>query len=155
MFGLPSIPENLSRPLLLSEKASYSDHDNCDGSHIAENVVFTMHNGSMSIEKLRMTLAGSIRETSWWSESLAKRILVLLEMALKAEASMGPAMKEAFTQATESAKHIGELSKEFVKEHPIITGVVCTILALGILYLIAPGVVEILGFTEYGPAAGM
>ncbi|EGP84567.1 uncharacterized protein MYCGRDRAFT_105798 [Zymoseptoria tritici IPO323] len=150
---LLSSPKDSIHCSLLSEKNCDSKYEDYSDSHLAEKMVFTLHTRSMSTGELRVALEGAIRETSW-AESIARRILGLLETALAAEASMGPAMKEAFNKAMESAKNITELGEELVKEHPIIAGIVCAILALGILYLLAPAVIELLGFTELGPAPG-
>jgi hypothetical protein len=85
--------------------------------------------------------------TCGWYESLAKRILDGIVAALNASATMGGAMKEAFDKA--SAK-----VEEFVKEHPILTAVMVTVVAMGILALLAPWAISALGFGELGPVEG-
>lgn len=56
-------------------------------------------------------------------------------------------MKEAFEKASFAAE-------EFTKEHPVIVGVVVTVVAVGILVLLVPWAVEALGFAELGPIEG-
>jgi hypothetical protein len=75
-----------------------------------------------------------------WTENIAKAVLGGLVNALNEGAPMGQAMKKAFNKATTEA--IG-----FVREHPVF----CTVVALGILVLLAPWVLEALGFAELGP----
>jgi hypothetical protein len=57
---------------------------------------------------------------------------------------MGEAMKDAVQKSTAAAT-------EFAKEHPVF----CTVVALGILVLLAPWAIEALGFGELGPIEGM
>ena len=56
---------------------------------------------------------------------------------------MAQAMKDAFEKATSAA--VG-----FARDHPVY----CTIIALGILVILAPWVIEALGFGELGPIEG-
>lgn len=78
-----------------------------------------------------------------WTESLAEAILDALQKVLEAGASMGPAMKEAFDKATHEAI-------DFARENPVF----CTVIALGILVILMPWVLEALGFAELGPLEG-
>ena len=52
-------------------------------------------------------------------------------------------MKDAFDKAIDAAV-------EFVKDNPIF----CTLVALGILVILAPWAIEALGFGELGPIEG-
>jgi hypothetical protein len=56
---------------------------------------------------------------------------------------MGQAMQEAFDMAVNEAT-------ELAHDHPIF----CTVLALGILAMLMPWVIEALGFAELGPVEG-
>ncbi|RHZ46892.1 uncharacterized protein CDV56_100729 [Aspergillus thermomutatus] len=78
-----------------------------------------------------------------WTSSLAQAILHGLENAIRSGKTMGKAAADALVKATHEAY-------EFAKEHPIYT----TILALGVLAVLAPWVLEILGFGELGPIEG-
>jgi hypothetical protein len=78
-----------------------------------------------------------------WTENLATAILNGLESALRAGATMGQAVKEAFEKATKEAAG-------FAHDHPAF----CTLIALGILVALAPWVIGALGFGELGPIEG-
>lgn len=58
----------------------------------------------------------------------------------------GPFYREAYRRALESAQAI----KGFAKDHPVF----CLVIALGVLYIMAPAVIQLLGFTSKGPALG-
>ncbi|EAW12321.1 interferon alpha-inducible IFI6/IFI27 family protein [Aspergillus clavatus NRRL 1] len=78
-----------------------------------------------------------------WTESLARAILHGLEDAIRTGKQVGGAAADALQRATSAAY-------EFAKEHPVYT----TILALGVLVILAPWVIEVLGFGELGPVEG-
>ena len=82
-------------------------------------------------------------DTNGWSESIAKAILHGLNDAIKAGAEMAGPAADALSKAKEAAV-------KFAKEHPVFA----TLLALGVLAVLAPWVLEILGFGELGPIAG-
>jgi hypothetical protein len=56
-------------------------------------------------------------------------------------------MKEACDGATTAAL-------EFVHKHPVLTAAMGTVIAIGILAILAPWAVEALGFGEFGPVEG-
>ncbi|KAB8071493.1 hypothetical protein BDV29DRAFT_159436 [Aspergillus leporis] len=78
-----------------------------------------------------------------WTESLAEAILRGLENAIAAGAQMAEASSNAVSRARTEAF-------EFAQDHPIFV----TILALGVLVILTPWVIEILGFGELGPIEG-
>ncbi len=86
--------------------------------------------------------------TSGWSEGLAKRILDGLVDQLNAASTLAGALKEAFDKAY-------EVAHQWVLEHPVLTEVLVTIVAIGILAILVPWAVEALGFAELGPVEGM
>ena len=47
-----------------------------------------------------------------------------------------------------------DFAKWFVEEHPVWTGVILTVVALGILWLIVPYILSALGFGEIGIVEG-
>lgn len=63
---------------------------------------------------------------------------------------MNEALKEAYDKACEEAKKI----EGFAAEHPVATAVFCTVIALGILVIVAPYAIEVLGFEALGPVEG-
>lgn len=58
----------------------------------------------------------------------------------------GPAFREAYTRALAGA----EMIEGFAKEHPVF----CLVVALGVLYILTPYAVQLLGFMPDGPALG-
>jgi len=78
-----------------------------------------------------------------WTETLAKRVLEGLEKGLKAGMKMGESLKDAFDRAVAAAV-------DFAREHPVYT----TIIAIGILVVLLPWVIEALGFAKLGPVEG-
>jgi hypothetical protein len=85
-------------------------------------------------------------EVGGWSKQIAVSILPMLENILKAGSPLGQVMREAYDKACEAAKSLGE----FIRDHPIWF----TIIALGILVILAPAVLEALGFGALGPVVG-
>ena len=59
-------------------------------------------------------------------------------------------MKGAYEKAVEAA----ECFEGFVKEHPVEVGVFCTVLAIGVLVVLAPQCLGWLGFEEVGILEG-
>ncbi|KAL6703294.1 hypothetical protein ACN47E_010001 [Coniothyrium glycines] len=113
---------------------------------VADDVVSGIIHTSVSGNALRMKL-DSIVGTRGWTENLAKWILEKLTQALQdAHRELGPIVRDAFHKAWEVARSI----KDFVIEHRIMS----TIIALGVLCIVAPWVIEALGFAELGPVEG-
>ncbi|KAL1652704.1 hypothetical protein SLS61_004686 [Didymella pomorum] len=82
-----------------------------------------------------------------WKERLAKMVLEKLGAALQgAHDKLGPAIRDAYNKAWQTANEI----EGFVIQHPVM----CTVIALGVLVIIAPLVIEALGFAELGPVEG-
>lgn len=87
-----------------------------------------------------------------WTEWIAEKVLAGLEAVLKeGREKIGPAMAQAFDKASEAADNVFQ----FAKDHPVATAGLLTILAVGVLVVLAPVVVEALGFAELGPVEGM
>ncbi|KAI9440355.1 hypothetical protein H4582DRAFT_1936386 [Lactarius indigo] len=112
---------------------------------LAGDVLSTLYDADANDEHLFQRLEDVVRETGWY-EGLAAAVLNGLENALKAGASMGQAMKDAYEKVTQVVADIWG----FVKEHPVFF----TIVALGILVVLAPWAIGALGFGELGPIEG-
>jgi hypothetical protein len=93
-----------------------------------------------------MTLQGAEKTGDSLTERIATSILAMLENVLKDGSPMGQAMREAYDKACALVAALGE----FVQEHPIF----CTVVALGILVILAPAVIHALGFSALGPVEG-
>ncbi|EXF77594.1 hypothetical protein CFIO01_11671 [Colletotrichum fioriniae PJ7] len=80
-----------------------------------------------------------------WTEELAKYILSGVEGLVRHRDTIGQVVRETVDKSTEAADSVFE----FAKEHPVFV----TIIAIGVLVIVAPWVVEALGFGELGPIA--
>ncbi len=123
-------------------KIAISQRMSHTASEIATDIVHALYIAEKPGRKLKCTLNDIVSECGW-TEHLATAILEKLEAALKTAAQMGQVMKEAFNKATEEAYG-------FAGKHPVYA----TIIALGILVVLAPWVIEALGFGEIGPIEG-
>lgn len=116
-------------------------------SEVASDVVAVLLRAPRPCVTLRADL-DSIIGTYGWTQSLAEYVLARLCSALQAaHDNLGPAVREAYQLSWEAAKSI----EGFVVEHPVFV----TVVALGVLVIIAPWVLEALGFAALGPAEGM
>jgi hypothetical protein len=113
---------------------------------LAGDVLSTLYAADINDEHLRQRLQDVVRETGWY-ESLAASVLNGLENALKAGGPMNQAMKDAYDKAAQVVEGVWG----FVKEHPVFFA----LLALGILVILMPWAIEVLGFGELGPDEGM
>ena len=59
-------------------------------------------------------------------------------------------MIDAYDSATDAADRLFQ----FAKDHPVASAGLLTIVAVGVLVILAPAVVEALGFAELGPLEG-
>ncbi|KAJ5823422.1 hypothetical protein N7447_005762 [Penicillium robsamsonii] len=78
-----------------------------------------------------------------WSDAIAQAILRGLENAVKAGADMAQAASDAAAKSKNAA--VG-----FATDHPVYA----TLIAMGMLALLTPLALEMLGFAESGPVAG-
>jgi hypothetical protein len=83
-----------------------------------------------------------VRERGW-TENIAKAILGGIENGLKQGVQMGKAMREASGKAIDEAV-------DFAHDHPYF----CALVAVGVLVILMPWVLEALGFAELGPVEG-
>jgi hypothetical protein len=109
---------------------------------VATEVINTLYSAEKKGRDLEQAINNIVTEYGW-TESIGIAILNALENALKNGTAMGQVMKEAFDKATDAAI-------SFVRDHPVY----CTIIALGILVVLAPWVLEAVGFGELGPIEG-
>jgi hypothetical protein len=101
--------------------------------------LFSADEGGKDLKKRVEDIVG----VSGWTENIAKTVLGGIESGLKQGAQMGKAMKEA------SGKAINE-AVDFAHEHPYF----CALIAVEVLAILMPWVLEALGFAELGPIEG-
>jgi len=113
---------------------------------LATRILNTLFTFEKSSDALAIHLQSIVSATSW-TESLARRILDGIVSALDSGKVPVGSMKETY----DNARLVAE---QFVKEHPILTSVLVTVIAIGILVILLPWAVEALGFGELGPIEG-
>lgn len=96
----------------------------------------------LSSPQIRSKLQGAITIASL-KEYFAKLVLSGLETAIRNGIVVGKAMRDALERATVEAT-------EFAHDHPVYF----TLIALGVLVIMAPTILEWLGFAELGPIEG-
>lgn len=140
-----------------SEKAALQDSPHGRGGEqqlrcdeASSSIVTAMMEANSAGPSLDVTIKSLVHQAGGWSEYLAKRILLTLEAVLKSGKQMNTAMQKAYGKACEAARMI----EGFAEDHPVATAVFCTVIALGILVLLAPYALELLGFSELGPVEG-
>ncbi|KAG8533013.1 uncharacterized protein KY384_001795 [Bacidia gigantensis] len=120
----------------MANKPSLTNHEAADA------IIVILYSTNMTTSSVTADINSIVHQAGGWSEYLAKKILSAMEAALKAAKPMSAALKTAYDKTCEAAKEI----EGFVAEHPIATGVFCTVVALGVLWLLAPSVLAWLGF---------
>lgn len=144
---LTGYEEPYHSPVITESKHTYASSAAAEQEdHLASEILNILFTAEKSGQEINARLKQTVHTTGW-TESLAKKILDGLVAALESGAVMGGAMKDAFDRASEGAE-------KFVHKHPVFTAVVVTVVAIGILALLAPWVVEALGFGEFGPVPG-
>lgn len=146
-LGLSAKPRN--QEFLTTYEPKYTDSDPIDNDEETEMeasrfiaLLLNANSPTPTDPQLRASLKSCIG-TSSWTERFAKLALTKLEAALRKGAVLGKAAKEA-------AERAGAAAFDFAKEHPVYA----TIIALGVLVVMAPWVLEVLGFAELGPVEG-
>lgn len=129
-------------PCLALESEVNNFANTCEDDRIAQEVMHVLERAEKPGESVHAQVSNIVHTTNW-TESLAKCLLDKLVSAIKEGRIITGALKEAMSKAAEAAT-------EFAKEHPVYA----TLIALGILVVLLPWVIEALGFTEIGPAAG-
>jgi hypothetical protein len=128
----------------------YKDNPTRTTQEIADTVLAAIYSAEKPGRSLELTLQDIVSECGW-TESLAAAILNTLELALKEGAPMGQAVKDAYETTVEAAEKALGLIRDFEREHPILFW---SLVALGILAILAPWALEALGFAELGPVEG-
>ena len=142
--------QHISEKSALQPSARGGKKPRLGSNEAASSIVSAMLDADKIGPSLDATIQSLVHQAGGWSEYLAAKILTALEAVLKAGKQMNPAMQEAYDKACEAAKIIDG----FAADHPIATAVFCTVIALGILVVLAPYALELLGFSELGPIEG-
>ena len=119
-------------------------------THAASEIVAAFKSAEKPGLALGLQVQSIVREAGGWSEWLASQVLTVLEAALRHEGAVKGALKVAYDKACDAAT----IFKDFARDHPLATGVFVTVIALGVLVLLAPYCLELLGFAAEGPLEG-
>lgn len=143
-----SVNEKYNKPVAdpRSRSAQQQEQRQPTEAEIASSVISTLFNAEKAGHDLERNLQHVVRSCGWY-EGLAKRILDALVAALNSGVAMGGAIKEAFDRAT-------AVASKFIHEHPVLAAAAVTLVAIGILVILAPWAVEALGFGGLGPIRG-
>jgi len=113
---------------------------------LARDILLAFYTANANDGNLVHCIQDIVRETGWY-EDLGIAVFTGLQNALKAETPMGQGMRDAYDKAAGVVEEVWK----FAKDHPVFVAVV----ALGILVILAPWAVEVLGFGELGPIEGI
>lgn len=150
------LPEEEAQYKHISEKAAFKAYTldkktpMPTSDEVALAIVSVMLEADKAGSSLDANIQSLVRQAGGWSEYLAKKILSAMEDVLKAGKMMNSAMKEACDKACEAAK----VFEGFAADHPYATAFFCTVIAVGVLAVLAPYALEILGFGVEGPIEG-
>jgi hypothetical protein len=119
-----------------------------DAANDIVNLLYTTEKAGnvLKAEIQRIMQAHGCIQANGIREYFAEVVFKTLEAAVRAGRIMGPVIKDAYNRAVEATKKI----KEFVKENPAL----CSIIAIGIIALLLPWLLEALGFAVEGIIEG-
>jgi hypothetical protein len=134
----PSSRERLLGPDSTKVGRSPASKENTVAADVLQ-ALLRAEKGALDLKKTVQDIVGEYG----WTENIAKVVLGGLEDALKKGVQGGQVMKEAFKKVISEAR-------KFAHSHPYF----CILIALGILALLMPWVLEALGFAKLGPVKG-
>jgi hypothetical protein len=111
----------------------------------ADSLINTIFLAEKNGLELRQSLEEIIRTNSW-RQNFAKAVFEATQHAIETARPMGDALREVYDKVASVVYSV----EGFVRDHPV----VCALIALGILVLLAPWVIEALGFAEGGILEG-
>ncbi|MCJ1403304.1 hypothetical protein MMC11_006527 [Xylographa trunciseda] len=114
---------------------------------IATTILTTLLTAEKPGRSLNIALNDIVAQSGGWTERIAIAVLNAVQNALKEGSPLREAMKDAYEKAVDVAAEV----LGFARDHPVLTEVVCAVIALGILMLLAPWVIHALGFGMLGP----
>lgn len=130
------------KPLLPSSISPRSAQD------IAEDVIHIIQTAEKRGRDLQIRIHNTV-DTQGWTEEIAKAILDKLQQVIN-QGQQSAVLQEAIDSVTQVVRDIFQ----FARDHPDAAAVFCTLVALGVLVLIGPWIIEALGFGELGPVEG-
>ena len=122
-----------------------SSNNDDDSKQAAESFVNTLFAAEKNGPELHQAL-NDINQTASLKQYFARVVFETLQKALETARPMGLALGETYKKVCHEIDGI----EGFVKDHPIM----CAVIAIGILVVLAPWVIEALGFAEGGILEG-
>lgn len=117
----------------------------------ASTIVSALLSADLAGEELDAHIRSIVHQAGGWYESLALAVLrTLVQGFQEGKLIMNDAMKVAWEKAKACADGVGG----FASEHPVWTAAIITVVVLGMLVILAPYVLEWLGFSALGPVEG-
>jgi hypothetical protein len=122
-----------------------SSNDDDETAQAASHFVNILFTAEKTGPELQQALA-EIVQTASLKQYFAQAVFQTLQKAIKTARPMGLALGETYEKVVREVDSI----EGFVKDHPVI----CAVIAIGILVVLAPWVIEALGFAEGGILEG-
>ncbi|KAI4132926.1 MAG: hypothetical protein LQ347_002360 [Umbilicaria vellea] len=152
--GYASLSEKEPSIQPLTTKSSDRQTPDDAASHILTALLSATKPGptlDASIRSIIHTHRPATASWSTWYASLAKAVFHRIEALLR---EGGSQHGEAMAHACQKASDAVDTTEGFAQKHPLWTTAVVAIVAFGILVLLAPYLLEALGFAEAGPVEG-
>jgi len=131
-------------PIIFGAPVSKTDEET------AASILTTLLTAEKPSRSLNITINDIVAQSGGWTERIAVAILNAVQNIIKEGSPLREAMKDAYEKALDAAAAV----LGFARDHPVLTGVFCVVIALGILMLLAPAVIHALGFGILGPVEG-
>ena len=116
----------------------------------AAQILLALQTAQKPGPELSASIQDIVHAQGGWTEAIARAVLASVEVCLKTAEPLSPVMASAYERVKSEVAKIGD----FAKDHPAYTEVLVTVVALGILVLVLPWVLEALGFGALGPIEG-
>lgn len=122
-----------------------------DEQEMAAKIIEILRTAEKSGEALKLHLQSAV-DTQGWTDGIVQSILNgVIDILQQGREKIGPAMAEALERAEDAANECFEFAKDNPK---LVAAGLLTIIVIGVLVIMAPWVVEALGFAELGPLEG-
>jgi hypothetical protein len=131
------------KPIRLS--SANNNNNNDQTAQTASQFVDTLFSAEKNGPELHQALA-EIIQTASLRQYFAQAVFEALQKAIEVARPMGIALGETYDKVVREIDSI----EGFVKDHPVM----CAVIAIGILVVLSPWVIEALGFAEAGILEG-
>jgi hypothetical protein len=132
------------KPIRLS--ATTPTSSSSETTQAASQFIDTLFAAEKNGPELHQALCQNQFQTASLKQHFARVVFETMQKAIETARPMGIALGETYEKVVREIDSI----EGFVKEHPVI----CAVIAIGILVVLAPWVVEALGFAEAGIVEG-